>query len=223
MRQFAVIGLGRFGTKVAETLADKGAEVLAIDENEDLIQRISDTVTRAVVANGTDEAALRACGVQEVDVGVVGVGESIETSVLTTALLKKLEIPLIVARASSELHGQILEVVGATRVVFPEQDAAVRIANSILLPSVYDRIELPGGVTVAEIKPPKEFVGKTLMELQLRTRYGINVIVVKKPVGGDEGASKEKEIRLMPKPDHSISEGDTLVVVGETAAIEALH
>lgn len=220
MRQFAVIGLGRFGYKVAESLAEKGAEVLAIDDDAEVIQRISDSVTRALELDCTDEDALRASGVQEVDVAVVGIGESIEASVLTTALLKKLGIPLIVARASSELHGQILEVVGANRVVYPEHDAAIRVAHGVLLPSVFDRIELPGGVSVAEIRPPKEFVGKTLTELELRQRYGLNVIVVKQTAKED---GVEEEVRMMPTPDYRIAEGDIMVVVGDTSAIEALY
>ncbi|NOZ23213.1 MAG: TrkA family potassium uptake protein [Planctomycetes bacterium] len=220
MRQFAVIGLGRFGYKVAATLAEKGADVLAVDENEEIIQKISDEVARAVVANSTDEDALRACAVQEVDVVVVGIGQSIESNVLTTALVKKLGVPEIVSRASSELHGQILDLVGATRVVFPEHDAAIRVANSIRLESIFDRIELPGGVTIAEIDPPASFIGKTLMELQLRTRYGINVIVVKQSADKEEEA---KEIQMMPRPDYEIEKGDTLLVVGETESIESVH
>ncbi|MEW6357639.1 MAG: TrkA family potassium uptake protein [Planctomycetota bacterium] len=220
MRQFAVIGLGRFGYKVAETLAEKGADVLAIDENEEVVQKISDTVTRAVAADSMDEDALRGCGVAEVDVAVVGIGQSIEANVLTTALLKKIGVKEIVSRAFSELHGQILELVGATRIVFPEHDAAIRVANSIRRESIFDSIELPGGVTIAEIDPPPSFIGKTLMDLQLRTRYGINVIVVKQSAAKAEDA---KDIKMMPRPDYRITEGDTLMVVGESESIESLH
>ena len=140
MRQFAVIGLGRFGCKVAETLAQKGASVIAVDTIQENVEKVSDFVTKAVRIDSTDEKALLACGIKDVDVAVVAMGEDIESSVLTTALLKNLDVAEIVARACSTLHAQILRLVGATRVVFPEEYMGFRVANSILSPGVLEYI-----------------------------------------------------------------------------------
>jgi len=219
MRQFAVIGLGRFGMTVAETLAKKGAPVLAIDSDPDVIERVKDMVSDAVQMDSTDESALRQSGVLDVDVVVVSIGECVEASILTTALLKRMGAKMIVARANSDIHGQILKLVGADRVVYPEYDEGVRIANTIFLPSILERVEFPGGITLTEMRAPKKFVGKTLSELQLRTKYGINVVFFKR-----EGAKKgEPETRFVPKPDYRISKDDIMVIVGDTKAIESLH
>jgi len=219
MRQFAVIGLGRFGMTVAETLAKKGAPVLAIDSDPDVIERVKDMVSDAIQMDSTDESALRQSGVLDVDVVVVSIGECVEASILTTALLKRMGAKMIVARANSDIHGQILKLVGADRVVYPEYDEGVRIANTIFLPSILERVEFPGGITLTEMRAPKKFVGKTLSELQLRTKYGINVVFFKR-----EGAKKgEPETRFVPKPDYRISKDDIMVIVGDTKAIESLH
>lgn len=223
MRQFAVIGLGRFGRRVAETLAKKGAPVIAIDSKPELVGKVSDFVTKAVQIDSTDEEALIASGVKDVDVAVVSMGEDVESSVLTTALLKNLNIKEIVARASTPLHAQILKMVGATRIVFPEEDMGIRVANSILSPGVLEYIELGADYTLAEIEAKSESVGRTINELNLRTKYGINVLIVKRKVfevGEKTEETLEKEVKVLPTSDYKIQERDVLVVVGNSKDIE---
>ena len=142
MRQFAIIGLGRFGFKIAEILAEKGAQVIAIDKNHTLVEKVGNIVTEALQLDSTDEVALRESGVKDVDVAVVSIGEDVESNILTTTILKNLGIKEIVSRANTKLHAQILKEVGATRVVFPEEDMGLRVANSIFAPGVLEYIEL---------------------------------------------------------------------------------
>ncbi|OHB50943.1 MAG: hypothetical protein A2099_03150, partial [Planctomycetes bacterium GWF2_39_10] len=223
MRQFAVIGLGRFGSKVAETLAKKGVHVIAIDSDRELVGRVSDVVTKAVQIDSTDEESLAASGVKDVDVAVVAMGEDVESSILTTALLKNLNIKEIVARACTKLHAQILKMVGATRVVFPEEDMGIRVANSILSPGVLEYIELGADYTLAEIEAKSESIGHTINELDLKTRYGINVLIVKRKVievGEKAGEATEKEVKVLPTSDYKIQRGDILVVVGNSKDVE---
>jgi trk system potassium uptake protein TrkA len=226
MRQFAVIGLGRFGFKVAEILAEKGAQVIAIDKDHALVEKIRDIVTEAVQLDSTDEEALRESGVEGVDVAVVSIGEGVESSILTTAILKGFGIKEIVARAGTKLQAQILKEVGATRVVFPEEDMGLRVANSILAPGVLEYIELGAHYNLAEIEVKGEFTGKSIKELDIKSKYGINVIMIMKRIkqeAGKEGELVEKEIKELPTPDYVLREKDILVVVGDSKDIEALE
>ncbi|MEE9260488.1 MAG: TrkA family potassium uptake protein [Candidatus Scalindua sediminis] len=226
MRQFAVIGLGRFGFKVAEILAEKGVQVIAIDKDHTLVEKARDIVTEAVQLDSTDEEALRESGVEGVDVAVVSIGEGVESSILTTAILKSFGIKEIVARASTKLQAKILKEVGATRVVFPEEDMGLRVANSILAPGVLEYIELGAHYNLAEIEVKGEFTGKSIKELDIKSKYGINVIMIMKRIkqeAGKEGELVEKEIKELPTPDYVLREKDILVVVGDSKDIEALE
>lgn len=226
MRQFAVIGLGRFGFKVAEVLATKGGEVLAIDKNLALVDKVRDIVNEAVQLDCIDEEALRESGVKSVDVAVVCIGEDVESSILTTAILKNIGVKEIIARAGTRLHAQILKEVGATRVVFPEEDMGLRVANSIFAPGVLEYIELGADYNLAEIEVKGNFIGKSFRELGLKSRYGVNVIMIMKKVKeevGKKGAFVEKEIKELPTPDYVLGAKDILVVVGDSKDIEVLE
>lgn len=226
MRQFAVIGLGRFGFKVAEVLATKGGGVLAIDKNLALVDKVRDIVTEAVQLDCIDEEALRESGVKNVDVAVVCIGEDVESSILVTAILKNIGIKEIIARAGTRLHAQILKEVGATRVVFPEEDMGLRVANSIFAPGVLDYVELGADYNLAEIEIKGNFIGKSFRELGLKSRYGVNVIMIMKKVKeeiGKKGAFVEKEIKELPTPDYVLGAKDILVVVGDSKDIEVLE
>lgn len=203
-KQFAVIGLGRFGSSVARTLYEMDFEVMGIDENEDRINEIIQYVTHAVVADSTEESALKEIGIRNFDVVVVAIGADIQASILTVLILKEMGVKKIVAKAQNERHGQVLIKVGADRVVFPERDMGVRVAHNLISANVLDFIELAEDYSVAEVMASKRMIGKTLRQIDVRAKYGVNVIAIK---------SGEK-FNIAPGPDELIKERDILVVIG---------
>lgn len=211
-RQFAVVGLGRFGASVAETLYRLGQEVLAVDTSEERVQEMAPLVTHAVQADATDENAMRAIGIRNFDVVVVAIGE-IEASILATSVLKGLGVPYIVAKALSDLHGQVLSRVGADRVIYPERDMGVRVAHNLLSGNLIDYIELAPGYSIIEVVAKDPFVGKTLRQLDFRAKYGIHVLALRR---GDE-------VQMAPSPDALIQPGDVLVAMGENDRLEELE
>ena len=214
-RTFAVIGLGRFGSAMATTLSQLGHEVIGIDGDEDRVNALADQVSHTVRLDATDERALRAAGIQDVDVAVVSIGENIESSLLVVTLVKELGIANIVAKAVTPLHGRILEKLGVTRVVFPEREMAVRVAHSLVIPSVLDYIELSGNFSIVELPAPSEFFGKTLREIGLRARFGLTTIAIKRsPKPGHPDTST-----ISPGPDDMIQPGDVLALVGSNERI----
>jgi trk system potassium uptake protein len=217
MRQFAVIGLGRFGSSVAKTLSEKGYQVLAIDITEDKVQDVSDIVAQAVCVDATDEKALRAVGADSVDVAIVSVGNNIEASVLITLLLKEIGIKEVVAKAVTEEQGKVLEKVGADKIVFPERDMGIRVANSLTSENVSEHIDLSAACSIIEIKAPQDFVGKTLKQLSVRVEYGLNIVAIKSV---DEAGNEA--INSTPEADYKIKGTDRLMVVGPNENIERL-
>lgn len=222
MRQFAVIGLGRFGSSVAVTLAGKGYQVLAIDVNEHKTQAISDDVTQAVCLDGTDEKALRSVGIDNVDVGVVGVGSNLEASILITLNLKEIGVKEIVCKAVSKDHKKVLEKIGATKVIQPEREMGVRLANSLVSTSVIEHIELSGESSIVELIAPKEFIGHSLREIDVRAKFGLNVIALKRNIPSASAKGEEEIVNVAPKAEDVIKKGDILVVIGSNASIEKL-
>jgi trk system potassium uptake protein TrkA len=225
MRQFAVIGLGRFGYSVAETLIKKGAQVLAIDKDEERVQKISEIATYAVTLDATDEKTLKSIGVQNVDVAVVSIGEDIEASVLVVMILKEMGLKEIVAKAITDLHARILVNLGVSKVIFPEREMGKRLANSLIMPTVMDFIQLSDEYSIAEIPAPKEFGGKTLKELGIRARYNMNVLAIRRKVPTliDEGeTSYSEETIISPSADDTIEAGDILVILGENSKFQKL-
>ncbi|MFH1853789.1 MAG: TrkA family potassium uptake protein [Candidatus Omnitrophota bacterium] len=217
MRQFAVIGLGRFGWSVAKTLSEKGHQVLAIDKNEELVQGASDFVTEAVQVDSTDEKALKAVGIMNVDVAILGIGTNLEASVLTALILKELGIQHIVARAVTDEHGKVLERVGATKVILLERDMGIRVANSLVSPSVLEHIELSPEFSIMETVPPKEFIGKSIRDLDVRARYDLNIIGVRKAESARETTC---ELNIAPKADYVIKQGDVFVILGSNVNLD---
>lgn len=225
MEQFAVIGLGKFGKKVALTLAEKGGQVLAVDEDIRKVEEVKDLVAQAVCLDSTDEDAMRAAGLQDVDAAVVGAGENLELSILTTAILNKLGVPHIVARAASSLHAQILERVGATRVVAIEEQMGEQVARSIIAPAIHEQFALATGHSLAEVVPRPEFVGQTIGKINFRQEFGVNIIAIQKriPIVTAEGRNSfQIQINDLPKPNDIIEEHDVMVVVGSDENIEKL-
>jgi trk system potassium uptake protein TrkA len=209
-KEFLVIGLGRFGGGLAETLAELGHEVLGIDNDPKLVQSYATKLTHVVEADSTDIDAMRQLGVEDFQTAVVAIGTEMEASILTTALLVDLRVPRIVAKAITQEHGTILERVGATRVVFPERDMGVRVGHS-LAGSMLDYFELDPGFALVETTAPKALVGKTLAQAEVRKRYGITVVCIK-PEGGSF---------TYATPETVANEGDIVVVAGETKRAEA--
>lgn len=212
-KQFLVIGLGRFGSSVATALARSGHEVLAIDTNEEVAQKLNGIVTHVVVADTTDEDTLKALGVRNFDVAVVAIGSNIQANIFTTLLLKNLGVPFIVAKALNDLHGKMLEKIGADRVVYPEYDMGQRVAHNIVTSNVLEYIELSPNVGIVEIGVPRSLIGKTLIEADLRARFEVNVVAIK----------RDDQVIVPPQPDAQIEKGDILVVVGGNIGIAALE
>jgi len=205
LKQYVVIGLGRFGTSVATSLYKMGYEVLALDSSEEKIQAIVNDVTHAVVADATDEAALKALGLGNCDVVVVAIGQDMQASILATLVLKASGVKRVVAKAQNDLHGKVLEKVGADQVIYPERDMGVRVANNLVSTNVLDHIELSEEHTIAEVLVPESFFSKTLGQLNLRARYGLNVLAIK----------RNEQILISPTADDYLLKGDIIIVLGE--------
>ncbi len=211
-RQFVVIGLGAFGSSVAATLYELGQEVLAADSCEERVQEMAPYVTHAVQVDATDEQALKALGIRNFDVAVVAIGD-IEANLLATSLVKGLGVPYVVARAVSEVHGRVLERVGADRVVRPERDMGIRVAHTLLSGNLIEYVELIPGYSVVEVMAKEAFVGRSLRELDLRAKYGINILAIRR---GDR-------VLPVPSPDTVIQAGDILLAMGEDERLEELE
>ena len=215
MKRIAVIGLGRFGISLALTLSEKGAEVLAIDKDLKKVEEIKDRVALAVAIDARELEALKAQGVENVDTAVVCIREDFEANLLTAVNLKQLGIKEIIARANSRVQKEILEKIGVDWVVLPDEEMGRRVAQRLLFPSLLDSIPLSPGYSVAQMRCREEFVGKSLKELELRRRFGINVVAIKKE--GEKG-----EIIHVPSPDYLMEEGDVMVVTGPDSLLEKL-
>lgn len=216
-RLFAVIGLGRFGYNVAETLVKKGCEVLAIDKEEDKIQAISDIATFAVQCDATDERALQAVSTQNVDVAVVSIGENIEASILIVQTLKEMGVKSIIAKAVAPIQGKILTNLGVTEVIYPERDAALRLAHRLVSPKVLEYLELAPGYSIEEMTVPERLAGQSLKEAKIRETHHLNVIGIKKHVTRmTKGRmTKEETFNFTPHGSDMIEKGDVLVVIGK--------
>ncbi|MBP2633868.1 MAG: transport system, NAD-binding component [Firmicutes bacterium] len=212
-RQFAIIGLGRFGSNMAKALHKMGYEVLAIDKSMQKVQEFSDEVTHVVQADTTDENALKAMGIRNFDVVVVAIGEDVQANIMTTMQLKEIGAPFIVATARNSLHVKLLEKIGADRIVSPERDMARRVAYNLASTSVMDYIELSPRFSIVEISAPKAFQDQTLAESNIRAKYGINVVAIK----------RDDNLIISPLPSEKIQKGDIVVVVGSNEGINGLE
>ncbi|WP_300379293.1 TrkA family potassium uptake protein [Clostridium sp.] len=203
-KQFVIIGLGRFGASIAKTLHALGNDVLAIDKDEDIVQEISDEVTHAVQLDATDENALRSLGIRNFDVAVVTIGDNIQSSIMATLLVKELGVKYIIAKAQSDLHSKVLYKIGADRVVLPEKEMGVRIAHNLVSTNILDYIELSPDYSVIEIQASENWAGKTLNDLGLRSKYGINIMAIKR--GND--------VNISPLAEDVIESDDVIVAIG---------
>ncbi|MGD9401719.1 MAG: TrkA family potassium uptake protein [bacterium] len=221
-KRFGVIGLGRFGYTVATTLANSGAEVIAIDSDSNVINEVSDIVSVAVCMNSVDKEGLVAHGMDKCDAAVVAIGQNFEANVLTTSILKDLGVKKVVARASTDVQKSILERIGADQVIFPEDAIGVRVAQSLLSSRIVDITSLFEGLSIAQVVVPKELVGKKIGEMKFRQKYKCNIVVIKRKTDQSDISSEPERYNVLPEPEDQIQMGDILVVVGTEKDIEKL-
>lgn len=213
MKQFAVIGLGRFGASLAKELINQDLEVLGIDRDEEAVQEMSDILTHAIVADSTEEETLRSIGIRNFDCAIVAIGDDIQASIMTAILLKDLGVKTVVAKALSELHGKVLERLGVDRVIYPERDMGIRVAHQLANPNLLDYIELSKDYTIAELSVPGRLNGLSLKELDPRAKYGCSVVAINKKNG----------VIIAPTAADVLNEKDVMVIIGTNKQIESFE
>lgn len=213
MKSYIVIGLGRFGSGLARNLCKLGAEVLAMDIRPDLVQQVANEVTHAVVGDAQDKEVLRALDVRSFDCAIIAIGDNLAASVLTVMNLKELEVPFVVCKAHDETHRRVLEKLGVDRVVIPELEQAQRLARSLQSHNVLDYIELSQDYGILEVPAPKGWIGKSLKELNVRAKLGVNIIAV----------TNSETTNVSPAASYRIAAGDVLSVIGDNVALEAVQ
>ncbi|MCL5781391.1 potassium transporter Trk [Desulforamulus profundi] len=210
MKQFAVIGLGRFGTSVAITLSKMGYEVLALDSDEERVNEIIEEVTHGVQIDALDDHALKAVGIRNFDVVVVSIGQDVQASILVTVMLKEMGVKNVVAKAQNALHGKVLERVGADKVVFPERDMGVKVAHALVSKNIMEQISLSPEYSLVEMLAPSQFVNKTLEQSGARNKYGVSILAIR----------RGEEMIISPGASQMIKEGDVLIVIGRAEKLQ---
>ncbi|ALS77124.1 MULTISPECIES: TrkA family potassium uptake protein [Planococcus] len=208
-KEFVVIGLGRFGGSIVRELIEQGADVMAIDKDHERVDEFASIATQAVVADTTDESVLKSLGVRNFEQVIVAIGENIQASILTTLMLKEIGVKKITVKAQNDYHAKVLHKIGADKVVHPERDMGIRIAHNILSNNVLDYLELSDEHSIMEIKANDKLAGYTLIELDIRAKYGINIVAIKR---GDD-------IIVSPQADMEIERDDILIIIGSDADI----
>ena len=223
MKDVVVIGLGAFGSTVALELAKRKLNVLAIDKNEDRIENISQNILNAITADATDQRVLKEIGIQNFEAAIVSVGEDISASILITMNLKELGVKYIITKATTETQGKVLRKIGADKIIFPEREMALRISESLSNPSIFEYIELSEAYGIIEIVSPQEFINKSLRDTELRSKYGVNLIAIKREVPKINTRGEtilEEEIIVSPSGDERIIQGDALILIGKYESLE---
>lgn len=226
MRQFVVIGLGRFGSNIARALSEMDFDVLAIDKDESLVNAMEGVVSQAVAMDATDEKSLRELGVQEFDTAIVSMGETIEDSIMITLTLKELGVKQVIVKAQNDLHSRILRKVGADRIIIPEREMAEKLAQSLASPRIFDFIEVSETYGIIEMVVPKRFTNKTLTELRLRDKYKVSVIAIKRkvPYSKKDGTTDFKEeVVIGPGGSDETIAGDVLILLGRNEDLEKVR
>lgn len=203
-KEFVVIGLGRFGGSIVSELIELDADVMAVDIDPALVDEYADIATQAVVADSTDESVLKSLGIHNVEDVIVAIGENIQASILTTLILKELGVPNLTVKAQNDHHEKVLRKVGADKVVRPERDMGIRVANNVLSNNILDYLELSDEHSIAELHVTGKIVGHTLIELDVRARYGVNIVAIK----------RSKDILVSPQANEVIQINDVLIVIG---------
>ena len=214
MKRVVVIGLGIFGFNIVKDLYENGLEVVAIDKNKEIVQKIRDFSTKAILADGMDKEVLESIGIQEDDVVIVSFGEDLAAATLITLHLKEMKVKTIIVEAPNEDHKRVLEKVGATEVVIPERAMADKVAKSLISPNVLDYIPLSEDYTISELVPPASFFGKTIGELHLRSKHHIEVIAIREMM--------PERLTMVPRAEFVIKDSDVLVVIGKEKDIQKI-
>ena len=225
MKRFMVIGMGRFGRRLAQSLTEAGHEVIAIDQREELVERVRDEVALAVCLDATDPEPLKSQGAADVDAAIVTIGEDFESNALATATLKSMGVRLVISRASTEIQRRILAAIGADRVVLPEEEVAERLASQLANPNIVEHLELSAGHSLVQIRAPAEWHGRTLGDIDLRRKYSVNLVAIKRPVKARTAKGEEtveEQVMDLPMAHTIIREGDVLVLVGSTDSLNTL-
>ncbi|MFS0840077.1 TrkA family potassium uptake protein [Paenibacillus sp. UNC499MF] len=211
--QYAVIGLGRFGSSLSKELTQLGHEVLGIDRDEEKVDEMSDKLTHTVVADATDEEVLRSLGVRNFDCAVVAIGDNIQASIMAAILLKELGVKTVVAKALTDQHAKVLEKIGVDRIIFPERDMGVRVAHQLVSPNLLDYIELSKNYTIAELVVSRRISGLTLKELDPRAKYGCSIVAI----------NKTDDVIIAPTAEDVLHEKDVMVVIGTKEQIDTFE
>lgn len=211
-KEFVVFGLGRFGGSVAKALAEGGSEVLVVDKDEETIQELADIVTYAVQADVCDTETISSLGIGNYDAAIIAIGQNLEASVMITILCKEMGVPFVLAKARNETHAKVLKKVGADRIVFPEKETGIRIANKLVLGNLFNATELSETTSIMEVDVPAAWDGHSLRELNLRQNYKVNVI----------GLKHNGRVEINMDPDERLAENDTLVVIGNNEVLNKL-
>jgi trk system potassium uptake protein TrkA len=214
MKRVVVIGLGIFGFNIVKDLYENGLEVIAIDKHKDIVQKIRDFSTKAILADGTDKEVLESIGIQENDVVIISFGEDLAAATLITLHLKEMKVKTIIVKAPNEDHKRVLEKVGATEVVIPERAMADKVAKSLISPNVLDYIPLSEDYTISELVPPTSFFGKTIGELHMRSKHHIEVIAIREMM--------PERLTMVPRAEFVIKDSDVLVVIGKEKDIQKI-
>ncbi len=214
-RRFLVIGLGLFGSEVARTLSDAGVEVIVLDRDKETVQRAKEHTSQAMVADATNRDVLNGLDLKPDDVVIVAMGETLEASILATLFLKEIGLKNIIVKANDEYHAKILSTLGATEVVFPEREAALRLARRISSRNIIDFIPIVEGYSIEEIAPSRKVIGRKIRELDLRKKYGVQVIAIKDVI--------EDRVELVIDPDRVVKDSDVMIVLGMNSDLKRLR
>lgn len=213
-KEFLIIGAGRFGLSVARTLYSQGHDVMVVDKNEALIQQISGEITNVVKADATSEASIKALGIEDFDAVVIAIGDDVQASIMAAILVVEMGAKKTLAKAQNETQGKVLTKIGINKVVFPERDMGQKLAHSLIAPTIIDMIELSDSYSVVEVSAPEEMIGQSLLKLNLRARYGVSVIALRRNNGG--------QTIISPVAEDLIQADDIIVAIGENKQLKKL-
>ncbi|MEJ2038966.1 MAG: TrkA family potassium uptake protein [Desulfosarcinaceae bacterium] len=215
MKQYAVLGLGNFGFYLASRLYEKGHEVLAIDKDQTRVQEIRDRVSQAVVADTTDRKAMENLGIKDLDAAVVCIGSVLSESILAVLNLKEIGVKEVIAKAINEPHGRILQKIGASEILFPEKDMAVSLAERLHNPNLIEYLPVLEGFSIIQLAPPKNFIGKSLRELNLINRFGVQIVAIKELV--------PERLNMIPTAQFVLKDSDIMILLGPSKALDELR